>query len=110
VPVVSTLPPGIPTGVIIQRFKLTDAWADKLKHINRNPFLRAALMHWGCRKSGKTPATSHLWNPVKLAEILIDRDGRNYRAMEAIITHHFVDWQDAWHDSMERDESDEYAA
>jgi len=86
---VSTLPAGIPTGTIIEWFRLTDAWADKLKHICRNPFLRAALMREGCRKSGKTPATPHLWNPVRFAEILIERDGKNRRAMEAIITHNF---------------------
>lgn len=106
----SILPTGIPTGAIIERFKLTDAWADKLKHITRNPFLRPALMCEGCRKSGKTPATPHRWNPVVLAEILIERDGRNRRAMEAVITHHFPEWQDAWFESMASDEVDEYAA
>ncbi|MCX7178898.1 MAG: hypothetical protein NTX56_09050 [Proteobacteria bacterium] len=67
-------------------------------------------MREGCRKKSKTPATPHLWNPVKFAEILIGRDGRNRRAMEAIITNHFADWQDVWHESMECDEAGEYAA
>lgn len=107
---VSTLPAGIPTGTIIQKFKLSEAWKSKLTHIKTHPFLRGALMREGCRKKSKTPATPHLWNPVKFAEILIGRDGRNRRAMEAIITNHFADWQDVWHESMECDEAGEYAA
>lgn len=107
---VSRLPAGIPTGEIVQGFKLTAAWKSKLTHIKSNPFLKDALMRAGCRKKGKTPATPHLWNPVVIAEFLIGRDGRNRRAMEAIITNHFADWQDVWHESMESDEADEFAA
>lgn len=109
---VSILPPGVPTGTIVQKFRLSDAWKSKLTHIKSNPFLKDALMHQGCRKKSKMPATPHLWNPVRFAEILIARDGRNLRAMEAIITNHFAVWQDVWHESMqkENDEADEFAA
>lgn len=107
---VSTLPEGIPTGKIAEKFKLSEAWKSKLTHLKANPFLRGALMRQGCRHEGNKRRMSHLWNPVRFAEILIERDGKNRRAMEAIITHHFADWQDVWHESMESDEADEYAA
>jgi hypothetical protein len=102
----SKLPPGIPTGEIANAFRLTSGWVEKLKHVARNPFLKPALMRQGSRKKGKTPAAPHLWNPVTIAWLLILRDGRNARAMEATITHHFPAWQDAWAEHLQDDDTD----
>jgi len=96
--VTTVLPPGVPSTEIMSRFRLTDEWANKLSHIARHPFLKkcGALMKQGCRKSGKRPASPNLWNPVKFAEMLIQRKVKTRPAIERIIPDRFPDWQDAW--------------
>jgi len=96
--VTTVLPPGVPSKEIMARFKLPEAWKYKLSHVGRNPFLEkcGALMQQGCRKSGKSPVSPHLWNPVKFAEMLIQRKVKTRPAIERVIPDRFPDWQDAW--------------
>lgn len=102
------LPEGIPTGTIVAKFRLEKNWEDKLKHIDRNPFLLDALLRKGSRKIGKTPVAPHLWNPVKIAWILNKRGDKTSRAMEAVIKNHFKAWEDVWIESYEDAESSEF--
>jgi len=99
------LPTGVPSSEILHQFKLDDAWADKLRHVDRNPFLKAALLRKGCRKSGKNPGALSLWNPVKFGEILIKRDGRSRVAVARIIENRFPKWHDEWDAAQSIDET-----
>lgn len=104
----SALPAGVTSAEIIEKFKLGNGWAEKLRKIDRNPFLKksGALMQRGYRKSGNSPGAKMLWNPVKFAEMLISREGKNAVAMQRIIENRFSDWQDAWDDAQAVDEPD----
>jgi hypothetical protein len=95
--IAKALPAGVPTTEIITGFKFDNKWADKLRHVEKkNPFLKPALMTPGSRHSATKTRASHLWNPVKLAEILIEREHKPRKAMAAIIGHRFPRWQDEW--------------
>lgn len=90
--------PGIPSGEIIEGFRLKPAekWKDKLGHINKaanhytKPFkdgLSALVQRGGPGKG------SHTWNPARFAVRLIEDEGdRAYAARRASIKNHWEDW------------------
>ena len=94
----ANLPAGVPAAEIISKFKLDTTWVEKLKHIDRNPFLKTsgALMQQGCRKSATSKGMPNLFNPVKFAEMLMAREGKTAQQMKRVIESRFPRWQDAW--------------
>jgi hypothetical protein len=104
------LPKGVTSAEIITKFKLSSVWVSKLSHIDRNPFLEksGALMQRGHRQSGKTPRTPSLWNPVKFAEMLIQREKKTQKQMAMIIEHRFAKWLDVWDVAQSVDESTDW--
>ena len=104
------LPAGVPAAEIIEKFKLGDAWAEKLRHIDRYPFLKVsgALMQQGCRKSATSKGMPNLFNPVKFAEMLIEREGKMAQQMKRVIESRFSLWQDEWDAAQAIDAPDEW--
>lgn len=92
----SNLPPGVPTKEVVEALLLNDALANKLSHIDRYTYLKPALMRKGDPKASAREMRTHLWNPVKLGQILCRKKLKNQAAVYYCIKKKLSKWFDAW--------------
>lgn len=100
------LPAGVTTKQIKDGFRLNDAWGEKLRHLDRYPFLKKAVMVRGSRQNGKH--RSHQWNPALFAEILLKKKVKRSKAVDTVINSHFAEWFDEWERLQSIDQTDSW--
>lgn len=87
-------PRGIPSATIIEKFRLTSEWENRLKHWKRYNYLKPPLLvQPGARGNGNG---KNLWNPARFAVMLRDKQNDNQKRLHTIIENHFVEWFDEW--------------
>jgi uncharacterized protein (DUF2132 family) len=95
----NALPTGVCAAEIIEKFKLDDKWRGRLSHVDRYTYLKkdGVLMQQGCRKSATSRGMPNLFNPVKFAEMLMEREKKTEQHMTRIIENRFGLWLDIWY-------------
>lgn len=84
--------PGVPSKEIQSKFRLTDEWEDRMKHIAKYPYLKPpVLVQKGMR--GGPGAT---WNPAHFGKMLMDKGFKKELAVNTIIERQFPEWLDDW--------------
>lgn len=85
-----TLPVGIPSDEIIEKFRLSKEWREKLRKPSHYSFLSPPVL----AQRGKRGGESHRWNPARFGIMLIARKERNERAVLEVIHRHFTEYSD----------------